>query len=126
MEKKVVTKEYCFSVHFCGCRNMMRVDDDDENEEERMALNDQSKTARAMRLYYPVREMVHVTVHVMSNDSVGTMKLLALKKLAEYTFQSGKRDPRFTIVESVEHRGRERQNLVSVQGGIRTELVETV
>ncbi len=98
VEKKK-TKEYCFAMHFCGSRNVMRVDDDDENEEERMALNDQSKTARAMRLYYPVREMVHVTVHVMNNDSVGTMKLLALKKLAEHTFQSGKRDPRFTIVE---------------------------
>lgn len=100
-EKQIEKKEYCFSIHFCGSRNMIREEKTEDNavQEERIALNDQSKTARAMRLYYPVRELVHVVVHVMSTDSVGTMKLLALKKLAEQTFQSGHRDARFTIVE---------------------------
>jgi len=47
----------------------------------------------------PVRQLVHVVVQVKNIDTVGTLKLEALRKLAEQTFQSECRDARFTIVE---------------------------
>jgi hypothetical protein len=92
-------EEYSFSIYFCGPRNVINASLCKDKQIEAESLNDKSKPARAMRLYYPVRQLVHVVVQVKNIDTVGTLKLEALRKLAEQTFQSECRDARFTIVE---------------------------